>query len=346
MEFSLTIRQKEFQDNFPTLDIKDAAIVDFLARFAHSKSMVKKIVEGKVYFWFDYGKIVTELPILRLNKESIRKRMRELIRLKIFDSHPENQGERKVFFAFGDAYELTHKHRENNTDVQHEGAKHRENGTEASGKQSLQHRDKNPDNHIYHNQETIDQRERDAHANSKPSKAEISKRDVAPGPESPEQITPWNEDLLAAEFLKHIAGETPETAAKHAKEICQKIDMQMPPTDRAPLRYDQYPRPTNAKELREAMSAYFKDNPHEWSDGVLEEGKAKNWAKEKVVDTMTMFCAHQESEGNLKRTYGQYKGMIVKWFLNQSRFDAPVQGNGYQAKKEPSVIPSNIQRFK
>jgi len=191
----------------------------------------------------------------------------------------------------------------------------------------------------------VGERERDAHANSKPSKAEISKRDVAP-PESPEQITPWNEDLLAAEFLKHIAGETPETAAKHAKEICQKIDMQMPPNDRAPLRYDQYPRPTNAKELREAMSAYFKDNPHEWSDGVLEEGKAKNWPKEKVMDTVTMFCAHQESEGNFKRTYGQYKGMIVKWFLNQSRFDIPVQPNGHSVNREQSVLPSNIRRYK
>jgi len=306
MEFVITICQKQFQDNFKTLDIKDAAIVDFLTRFSHSKGMAKKVLDGKVYFWFDYGKIVTELPILRLNKETIRKRMRELIRLKIFDSHPENQGERKVFFAFGDAYDLTHKHRENGTDVQHEGAKHRENGTEASGKQSLQHRDKNPDNHIYHNQETIDQRERDAPA-----------------------------EIQNPSTLKEGKKRSPLVAPPPSLQ-----------DDRAPLRYDQYPRPTNAKELREAMSAYFKDNPHEWSDGVLEEGKAKNWAKEKVVDTMTMFCAHQESEGNLKRTYGQYKGMIVKWFLNQSRFDAPVQGNGYQAKKEPSVIPSNIQRFK
>jgi len=207
--------------------------------------------------------------------------------------------------------------------------------------------------------------------NPSTSKAEISKRDVAP-PESPEQITPWNEGLLAVEFLKHIAGETPETAAKHAKEICQKIEIgplanatdeevnDMVDRSRreagelclkisqstAPLRYDQYPRPTNAKELREAMSAYFKDNPHEWSDGVLEEGKAKNWPKEKVMDTVTMFCAHQESEGNFKRTYGQYKGMMVKWFLNQSRFDIPVQPNGHSVNREQSVLPSNIRRYK
>jgi len=167
-----------------------------------------------------------------------------------------------------------------------------------------------------------------------------------PGPESPEQITPWNEDLLAAEFLKHIAGETPETAAKHAKEICQKIDMHMPPTDRAPLRYDQYPRPTNAKELREAMSAYFKDNPHEWSDGVLEEGRAKNWNVEKIKNCVQEFCLYQEKTDNLKQKYSQYKAALTLWFRREERFDAPVQAKGYVPKKEPSVIPSNIQRFK
>ena len=109
MEYTLTISQKAIAENFPTLDIKDAAIVDFLSRFSHSPKIQKKIEDGKIYYWFDYGKIESENPLLRLGEEAIRKRLREMCGLGIFESHPSNSGSRKVFFAFGPKYELTHK---------------------------------------------------------------------------------------------------------------------------------------------------------------------------------------------------------------------------------------------
>ncbi len=114
------------------------------------------------------------------------------------------------------------------------------------------------------------------------------------------------------------------------------------------LSYSEYPNPKNSKELRERLAMYFSQNDREWTDGVLEQGKAVNWPLEKIRDCMTMFCAHQEAENNFRRTYGQYKGMLVKWFLNQPRhdsFNAPASGgsarNGNGRQSEKSTSPAS-----
>lgn len=108
MEYTLTIRQVAIHKYFPTLDIKDAAILDFLGRFAHSKAIEKKLVGQTIFFWFDYKKISTENPLLRLNYEAMRKRMSNLCKLGILEPHPANKGG-KVFFAFGLNHEKTHR---------------------------------------------------------------------------------------------------------------------------------------------------------------------------------------------------------------------------------------------
>lgn len=116
----------------------------------------------------------------------------------------------------------------------------------------------------------------------------------------------------------------------------------MPATSTAPT-YDQYPNPKSSQELKEALRNYFVANPKEWQDGVLEQSRASNWTAEKIGDCMTAFCAHQEGEGNLKRTYGQYKGMLVKWFLGQQKFDRPTPGASAQQAHSP--VPQNIRRL-
>lgn len=115
MEYTLTISQKAIAENFPELDIKDAALIDFLGRFVHGGNIKKRFIGEVVFYWFDYGKIMAENPLLKLGEEAIRKRMRVLCQCKILKSHPENSGG-LTFFAFGEEYEWTHKHRENDTD--------------------------------------------------------------------------------------------------------------------------------------------------------------------------------------------------------------------------------------
>jgi hypothetical protein len=104
------------------------------------------------------------------------------------------------------------------------------------------------------------------------------------------------------------------------------------------LTYDQYPNPRNSQQLKEAMRNYFVANPREWQDGVLEQSRATNWPPEKIQDCITAFCAHQEGEGNLKRTYGQYKGMMVKWFLAQPGFDKAKPGASSSQQASPARV--------
>lgn len=108
LEYTLTISQRAIALNFPELDLKDAAIIDFLGRFAHSQAIQKRFLESKVFYWFDYGHIQDQNPLLKLEAESIRKRMRAMCRLKILEAHPDNQGG-KPYFAFGEKYEYTHR---------------------------------------------------------------------------------------------------------------------------------------------------------------------------------------------------------------------------------------------
>jgi hypothetical protein len=118
------------------------------------------------------------------------------------------------------------------------------------------------------------------------------------------------------------------------------------PTPPSPpdLTYNKCPLPKSSTELKDSLLQYFQANPNEWKFGVLEQGKAIGWTREKIADTVTMFCAHQEAEGNLRRTYGQYKGMLIKWFLQQPRFDAtnpPRQS--YQTNTTQSVLPKALR---
>lgn len=108
---------------------------------------------------------------------------------------------------------------------------------------------------------------------------------------------------------------------------------------------DQYPNPKSSQELKEAMRSYFVANPKEWKDGVLEQSRASNWTAEKIGDCMTAFCAYQEGEGNLKRTYGQYKGMLVRWFLSQPSFDRSKPMPGASSQQSNSPVPQNIRRL-
>ena len=157
MEYTLSISQKAIAENFPGLDIKDAAIIDFLGRFSHSKKIQKKIEGNEIFYWFDYKKIATENPLLRLNNEAVRKRIREMCALRILISHPLNRGG-KVFFAFGENYEKTHRvqdvQREENPEVEQVEKKttgrksrpQREENPEVEQKG----REENPDNHNNH----------------------------------------------------------------------------------------------------------------------------------------------------------------------------------------------------
>ena len=132
--------------------------------------------------------------------------------------------------------------------------------------------------------------------------------------------------------------ETLKAEKKEGGQVAPPAAAPPPKTD-VTLTYDQYPNPRSSEELKEALRNYFTANPREWQDGVLEQAKATKWLPEKIQGCITKFCAHQESEGNFRRTYGQYKGMLVKWFLDQPNFDEAGKGVGGKHQQQDTNQP-------
>jgi len=87
-----------------------------------------------------------------------------------------------------------------------------------------------------------------------------------------------------------------------------------------PIRYDEYPNPRNANELKDRLREYFTHHPEDWR--LLIENAKVNWMPEKLEETTLAYCLHQEKEGNMKRTYNTYKAGLTTWFMRQKSWDA------------------------
>ena len=113
-----------------------------------------------------------------------------------------------------------------------------------------------------------------------------------------------------------------------------------------PLRYDEYPNPRKANELKDRLKEYFTHHPEDWR--LLIENAKVNWMPEKLEETTLAYCLHQEKEGNMKRTYNTYKAGLTTWFMRQKSWDAqnnaPKEGGQTRQNGQPhSALPRSLQ---
>lgn len=67
MKYSIFINQKLLQEVAPEINLKDAAILDYVKNLCRSRS--KKLCkvqsnDGKIYTWMDYKHLLREMPLL------------------------------------------------------------------------------------------------------------------------------------------------------------------------------------------------------------------------------------------------------------------------------------------
>ena len=115
-----------------------------------------------------------------------------------------------------------------------------------------------------------------------------------------------------------------------------------------PLRYDEYPNPRNANELKDRLKEYFTHHPEDWR--LLIENAKVNWMPEKLEETTLAYCLHQEKEGNMKRTYNTYKAGLTTWFMRQKSWDAqnnaPKEGGQTRQNGQPEkTLISNMRQL-
>lgn len=100
MKFTIKINQKSIIQNKLDVDVIDAVLLDFLKEFSRSESIVSIEDNGSKFYWFSHDKILDELPILGLKKDSVFRRLKKLCEKGFLIQSPKSQALGRSFYSF------------------------------------------------------------------------------------------------------------------------------------------------------------------------------------------------------------------------------------------------------
>ena len=99
----------EKKDKFITIsiDVEDLLILSVIADLANRKSIRKVVHDDGQYAWISYNVILEDLPILRIDKKQLRRRLDKLVEFDLIDLKVEriNGSGTFVFIKIGKGYE-------------------------------------------------------------------------------------------------------------------------------------------------------------------------------------------------------------------------------------------------
>lgn len=99
MKNVLNINQKAIKDYDIDIDIIDCALLDHMKYHSCNFSKDSIIYEYERYYDFDHEIMSKELPILRLKKDAIYRRLKKLCEKGFLKQHPKNQERSQSFYA-------------------------------------------------------------------------------------------------------------------------------------------------------------------------------------------------------------------------------------------------------
>lgn len=107
---SLTKEVKDVKKNKTTtisIDVDDLLILSVIADISNRKSIRKVILEDGQYAWISYNVILEDLPILRIDKKQLRRRLDKLVEFELIDLKVErvNGSGTFVYIKIGKEYE-------------------------------------------------------------------------------------------------------------------------------------------------------------------------------------------------------------------------------------------------
>ena len=89
-----------------SLDVTDLLILQVVADFMNRKSIIKQIIDDKIYFWISYKCILDDLPILDIKKQAFTDRLNKLVLFELLEkSIVKNEQGSFSFYRIGDKYE-------------------------------------------------------------------------------------------------------------------------------------------------------------------------------------------------------------------------------------------------
>ena len=107
---SLTREVKDVKKDKTTtisIDVDDLLILSVIADISNRKSIRKVILEDGQYSWISYNVILEDLPILRIDKKQLRRRLDKLVEFELIDLKVErvNGSGTFVYIKIGKEYE-------------------------------------------------------------------------------------------------------------------------------------------------------------------------------------------------------------------------------------------------
>ena len=89
------------------IDVEDLLILSVIADLSNRKSIRKVILEDGQYAWISYNAILEDLPILRIDKKQLRRRLDKLVEFDLIDLKVErvNGSGTFVYIKIGKMYE-------------------------------------------------------------------------------------------------------------------------------------------------------------------------------------------------------------------------------------------------
>ena len=90
-----------------SIDVEDLLILSLIADLSNRKSIRKVLLEDGQYAWISYNVILEDLPILRIDKKQLRRRLDKLVEFDLIDLKVErvNGSGTFVYIKIGQMYE-------------------------------------------------------------------------------------------------------------------------------------------------------------------------------------------------------------------------------------------------
>ncbi len=86
------------------LDSIDALILRYFIDFKDSGSMVSEAIEGETYYWLKYEGILKELPVLKIKKDSIYRRLKKMCEAGVLKHRTMKRYGTYSFYSLGKNY--------------------------------------------------------------------------------------------------------------------------------------------------------------------------------------------------------------------------------------------------
>ena len=88
------------------LDMNDLLLLRWFVDFRNTDRMETKMIDGKVFYWVKYDKVITDLPILKINNKIVlRRRFKKLCDCGVLDFHLEKNSKGTfTYYNTGKAY--------------------------------------------------------------------------------------------------------------------------------------------------------------------------------------------------------------------------------------------------